>query len=147
RADVARAAAVVGGRRHRGVSARAAAARGRLVFPPCTQPAWHSGRSGGTFPSRQRGAARAPELARRPLGEGYPPVLWADGELPLRPRRHREEPRGLCDAAHRRCSRRGAPALQRSPERPRAGTGVTTNLLRCAEGFRHTFPYTGTTPP
>ena len=66
-------------------------------------------RSGRAFPSRQRRAARAHQLAGRHFGKGDGASLRADGQLSLRPRRHREEPRGLCRRPHRgRVQRRAA---------------------------------------
>ena len=70
---------------------------------------------------------------------GMAPVARADGELSLRSRRHREEPRGLCAAAHRCGVERGDQA------RARALRSTWHRLLdddRCQD-----FPYTGTIAP
>ncbi len=55
-----------------------------------------SRRSGGEIPSRQRRTTGAAEFSRRPFREGHAAVARADGQLPLRPRQDRGEPRGLC---------------------------------------------------
>ncbi len=82
---------------------------GRLVFRARAFGARSAARSGGALPSRQRCAARAHQLARRHLRESDGEGARADGELSLRARRHREEPRGLCREAHRgRLQRRAA---------------------------------------
>ena len=52
-------------------------------------------RSGGAVPSRQRRAARAAGFPRRHGAEGPEAEPRPDGELPLRPRHHREAPRSL----------------------------------------------------
>jgi malonyl-CoA decarboxylase len=61
---------------------------------------------------------------RRHLDESASPIARADGELSLRPRRHREESRDLCGAAPRRRLQRGHQA------RPfgAAGTGFRQRL-------------------
>ena len=73
-------------------------------------------RFGRALPSRQRRAARAAEFRRRHLRAGAAAIARLDGELPLRPRAHRAEPRGLCPAARRRCRQRG--------HAPRQGAGA-----------------------
>ena len=79
--------------------AGAAAARGRLVLSAREKPPRPAAGCRGALPSRQRRAARAAQLARRRQRQRHHAVLRADGELPLRSRRHREEPRGLCRRA------------------------------------------------
>ncbi len=80
-------------------------------------------RSGRPLPSRQRRAAGAARLAGRPLRARPQAVLRPDGQLPLRPRRHRKEPRGLCRKP-RRHRRRRDPEAGPAVARPRAGGGV-----------------------
>src|SRR5262249_39769672 len=53
-----------------GARARAADARGRLVFPARAHAARHAARCGGALPSRQRRAARATQSRGRHLGAG-----------------------------------------------------------------------------
>ena len=57
----------------------------------------------------------------RHLGAGAAPVARPDGELPLRSRGHREEPRGLCAAAHGRGRERGDAAGAGAGARHRSG--------------------------
>ncbi len=52
-------------------------------------------RPGRAFPSQQRRAGRAHQLARRSVGQGAATVLRHDGQLSLSPRRDRGQPRGL----------------------------------------------------
>ena len=97
-------------------------ARGGVVFPARAQRARTAGRCGSALPSRQRRAARAHQLARRHFGTGDGAGARADGELSLRARRHREEPRGLCGRPHRgRLWRRAAPAAPATRTGPDRG--------------------------
>ena len=73
----------------------AGAARGAL-FPQSAHAEGTDDRLGRPLPSRQRRAAGADRLARRPLAQGSARVRRHHGQLSLPPRRHREEPRGLC---------------------------------------------------
>src|SRR5262249_52280396 len=97
-----------GGARRDG--SRAAAASGRLVLSARARRPRRAARFGCAFPSRQRRAARTAQLPRRHVGAGAAAITWIDGKLPLRPRAHRAEPRGLCAAARdRRGKRSDAP--------------------------------------
>ena len=58
-------------------------------------------------------------------------VVRPDGQLPLRSRLHRAEPRGLCAAARRRRRERREPAGARAGARNRAGFGVTFGRRHC----------------
>ncbi len=73
---------------------RAGAARG-VLFPQGPHAEGPADRFGGALPSRQRRAAGADRLARRPLAEGPARIRRHHGQLSLSPRRYREEPRGL----------------------------------------------------
>ena len=89
-------------------------------------------RPGGALPPRQRCAARAPECARRPVGQGCLRILRHDGQLPLRP----GQDRGAAREVHRRRSGpfpgRSCLALTLRPP-PRAGTDRKTSIAPCAE--------------
>ncbi len=93
-------ARLVAGRRRR-AAGRAAAARGRDLFHQRQGARRPAARSGGALPPRQWRAARAAQLPRRPFGEGPRAIARPDGELSVRSRRHREEPRGLRGEPHR----------------------------------------------
>ena len=95
-ARFARPAGLVARAGNRGSAARTGAARRGRVFSRRAHAARRAARSGRPVPSRQRGAARADRLARRHLAQGLAPVARPDGELPLRSRRDRAQPRGLC---------------------------------------------------
>ena len=86
------------------------------------------------FPSRQRRSPRAAQLARRHIEPRPAAVLWPDGQLPLRSRLHRAEPRGLCAAARDRRRKRGEPAGAHADARSGADFGVI--LLRVIPGRR-----------
>ena len=79
---------------HRATAQRARAAR-RVLFPESADVEGTADQFGGALPSRQRRAAGADQLARRPLAEGSSRIRRHHGQLSLSPRRHREEPRGL----------------------------------------------------
>ena len=113
----------------RRTGARAAVARRRLVLCAWPQPPRLAARFGGALPSRQRRAAGAAQLARRHLGARAGAIIRPDGELPLRSRLHREEPRGLCAAARRRRLERRDAARPRAGTRSRAGVGLTVPSL------------------
>jgi malonyl-CoA decarboxylase len=53
-------------------------------------------RPGSAFSPRQRRAARADQLARQHRAPCDPGILRHHGQLSLRPRQHREQPRSLC---------------------------------------------------
>src|SRR5262249_60673900 len=89
----------VGGGGARGDVSRAAAASGRLVLSTRARCPQHAARFGCALPSRQRRAARTAQLPGRYVGAGAAAIIWIDGELPLRSRAHRAEPRGVCAAA------------------------------------------------
>src|SRR5581483_6803446 len=86
---------------------------------------------------------------RRRVGEGDRPVLRADGQLSLRSRSHREEPRSLCPAARGGRFERGHPSRPRRGARHGAGRRLNFLSLAARSGKKkpHDFPYTGTTAP
>ena len=89
-----------GARMVRGAGDRRGGAEADAVGRGLLLPARQDGdgparRSGGAVPSRQRRAARAAGFPRRHGAEGPRAEPRPDGELPLRPRHHREEPRSL----------------------------------------------------
>ena len=104
---------LVGGPGPGGGAARAADAPLRGV-PHGGQWWTRTARPGGALPPRQRRPAGADQLARQHRPARDPGILRRDGELPLRPRLHRGEPRGLraqrdrraLGVRWRRCSRR-----------------------------------------
>src|SRR6185436_7729626 len=72
---------------------------------------------------------RAAEFRRRYLRAGAAAIARFDGELPLRPRAHRAEPRGLCSAARRRCRQRGHAPRQGAGARCRCRRGIAARDL------------------
>ena len=68
---------------------------GGVLFPEGAHAERPADRFGGALPSRQRRAAGADRLARRPLAEGLAGIRRHHGQLSLSSRGHREEPRGL----------------------------------------------------
>jgi len=72
----------------------------RLLFPRGQAPRRQARRSGRPLPSRQRGAARAPELDGRSVREEHGRSLRAHGQLSIRFEGDREEPRGLRQRGH-----------------------------------------------
>ena len=96
-------------------------------------------RPGGPLPPRQRRPPRAPQLARRHLGQGPARGRRADGQLPLRPALDRGQPRGLRQRRHgrRRGRRRAPPARPRSGEHVPGDRRMSENLF---ETFRRSFP-------
>src|SRR5260221_352868 len=64
-------------------------------------------RLGSAFSPRQRRAARADQLARQHRAPCDPGILRHHGQLSLRPRQHREQPRGLRARRHHRAFTRG----------------------------------------
>ena len=102
------------------------APRGRLLLPQGEEFEGPNCRSGGAVPSRERRAPRAAELPRRHFAEGPEAGARAHGELPLRARRDRDEPRGVRRERHGGRLRRGPQdAADRSPL-PRPGAGAMT---------------------
>ena len=97
----------------------------RALLPEGQDPRRASGRSGGALSSRQRRAARAAQLPRRRLGQRAAAVPRADGQLPLRARRDRDEPRGARREGRRRRVPGGAQGPARQPLRQR-GVGLTS---------------------
>ena len=120
-----RPARLVARSRGRRRNARSAAARRRLLLPARAQPPQRPARFGGALPPRQRRPARAAQFPCRHLRASAAPVLWPDGELSLRPRRDREEPRGLRAASGRRRRQCGDTARSRSRPRRRPGGRLT----------------------
>ena len=116
----ARPAGLVAGRRGRAARG-AAAARGGDLFPQRQGTRRAAARSGGAVSSRQRRAARAARFPRRPVREGHRAVARADGELSVRSRRYREEPRGVCREPHGRGG-------ERDPEAGADAAGVGKGL-------------------
>ena len=97
-------------------------------------------RSGRAVPSRQRRPARADQPDGRPVGKGPRRVLRPDGELPVRPRRDRTQPRGLRQPGRDRCvepgeeafgRRKGAPGRDSAPGADRVGP-ATLDMPRLA---------------
>ena len=85
----------------------------RRLLPARQERARAAPRSRRPLPPRQRRPARAAELPRRRLGQGPRAVPRPDGQLPLRPLGHREEPRDLRQSRHRRRLQRGEPRTAR----------------------------------
>ena len=101
-------------------------------------PPRRTARFGCALPSRQRRAARAAQFRRRYLRAGAAAIARFDGELPLRSRAHRAEPRGLCPAARRRCRQRGhAPASRRRRAMSLPSRNSGSRLAGGGFGCRH----------
>ena len=117
--------------RHAGLVARCRRSREPMQEPLLRAAAWYflraqepprpAGRCGRALPSRQRRAARALNWLGDSRSAALAQSLRADGELSLRSRRHREEPRGLCGEPHGGGLQRGAPPAARRPRNLRAG--------------------------
>ena len=74
---------------------------GGALFPQSPRRPRATARFCGALPPRQRRAAGAAEFSRRRLRERPAAGVRADGELPLRSRRDREQPRGVRREGHR----------------------------------------------
>ncbi len=79
---------------------------GRRLFPARARQQGPGGRSCRAVSSRQRRPARAHQSARRQFVGRAAPIVWADGQLSLRPRHHRGQPRGVRQSRRRRGFRR-----------------------------------------
>ena len=89
---------------------------------------------GRALSSRQRRPARAPQLAWRHVEPGAAAVLRPDGQLSLRSRLHRAEPRDLRAAACDRRRKLGEPAGAHADARSGADFGITITPARPREG-------------
>src|SRR5262249_53437447 len=141
RARRARSPELVARRGQRRDGSRAAVARRRLVLPARALAPRHAARFSRALPSRQWRAARTTQFPRRHLGAGTAAVTWLDGQLSLRSRAHRAEPRGLCAAARNRCRERGDAPRARAGAGYRAGGRVTP--IRLITGKRTLQELTG----
>src|SRR5882672_8405988 len=99
-------------------TARRAGAAGGALFPESAHVEGPADRFGGALPHRQRRAAGADRLARRPLAEGPARIRRADGQLSLPSRRYRKEPRSVRQPGRDRRVQRGEEAAQE--RRPQA---------------------------
>ena len=119
---------LVAGRRPRRGAAPGVAAALRGI-PDQAEPARRPDRPGGTLPPGQRRAAGAGELAGQHLHTRHGGVVWDDGELSIRPRQHRGEPRSL------RPQRKGGP-LHRGGCAAGAAAAHPGRRLQAAQGQR-----------
>ena len=120
------------GHGNRGAGTRRAPAVSRRLLSHGQGIRRQAGRPGGALPFGQWRPPRAPQLARRYVGQGSARGTWPDGELSLRPAFHRNQPRGVRQRGHDR-------GLRRRPSPP-ACPGDRRMNENLFETFRRGFP-------